>query len=71
MSQTTIAGQFKILTEQVEIKPKQFNKIMTSMMEHSKEVIELTQASFLEESTQRNYIQDYEYRLKQLQKIKA
>ncbi|SFN87204.1 serine/threonine-protein kinase HipA [Salegentibacter flavus] len=44
---------------------------MTSMMEHSKEVIELTQASFLEESTQRNYIQDYEYRLKQLQKIKA
>lgn len=71
MAQTTIAGQFQILAEQVEIKPKQFNEIMTSMLEHSKEVIELTQASFLEKTTQRNYIQDYEYRLKQLQKIKS
>jgi serine/threonine-protein kinase HipA len=71
MAQTTIAGQFKILAEQVELKPKQFDQIMTSMMEHSEEVIELTQASFLEEITQRNYIQDYQYRLKQLQKIKS
>ncbi|WP_081212294.1 type II toxin-antitoxin system HipA family toxin [Salegentibacter sediminis] len=71
MAQTTIAGQFQILAEQVEIKPKQFNEIMTIMMENSKEVIKLTQASFLEESTKRNYIQDYEYRLKQLQKINA
>lgn len=71
MAQTTIAGQFKILAEQVELKPKQFDQIMTSMMEHSEEVIKLTQASFLEEVTQRNYIQDYQYRLKQLQKIKS
>jgi serine/threonine-protein kinase HipA len=71
MAQTIIAGQFKILAEQVELKPKQFDQIMTSMMEHSEEVIKLTQASFLEEVTQRNYIQDYQYRLKQLQKIKS
>jgi len=71
MAQTTIAGQFKILASQVELKPKQFNQIMVSMMEHSEEVIALTHASFLEESTQRNYIQDYQSRLKQLQKIKS
>ena len=68
MAQTTIAGQFKILANQVEIKREQFNQIMTSMMEGSEKVIELTEASFLEESTKRNYIQDYQYRFKQLQK---
>ena len=71
MAQTTIAGQFKILAEQVEIKPKQFNQIMASMMESSEEVVQLIHASFLEESTQRNYIQDYQYRLKQLQKLNS
>ena len=69
MAQTTVAGQFKILAEQVEIKPKQFDQIMTSMMGNTQEIIRLTHASFLEKSTQRNYIQDYQYRLKQLQKI--
>ncbi len=34
------------------------------------EVIKLTRSSFLEESTKQNYIQDYQYRLKQLQKLK-
>jgi len=71
IAQTTIAGQFKILAEQVELKPNQFDQIMASMMANSVEVIQLTQASFLEKSTQRNYIQDYQYRLKQLQKIKS
>lgn len=69
MAQTTIAGQFNILAEQVEIKPKQFNQIMTDMMDNSEEVAGLTGSSFLEESTKRNYIQDYQYRLKQLQKL--
>ncbi|SKB39160.1 serine/threonine-protein kinase HipA [Salegentibacter holothuriorum] len=68
MGQTTTAGQFKILAEQVQLKPKQFDQIMTDMMEHPEKVIQLTQASFLEEATQRNYIQDYQSRLKQLQK---
>lgn len=68
LAQTTIAGQFKILAEQVELKPKQFHQIMGTMFENSEEVITLTQASFLEKATQRNYIQDYQYRLKQLQK---
>ena len=71
MAQTTIAGQFKILAEKVEIKPKQFDTIMAGMMENSEEVNRLSNASFLEKSTQRNYIQDYQYRLKQLQKIKS
>lgn len=70
MAQTTIATQFKILAEQVEMKPKQFDQIMTGMMDHSEEVIGLTQSSFLEEATKKNYIQDYQYRLKQLQKLK-
>lgn len=71
MAQTTIAGQFQILAEQVELKPKQFDQIMTAMIENSEEVIQLTLASFMEESTKRNYIQDYQYRLKQLQKLKS
>ncbi|PRX44408.1 type II toxin-antitoxin system HipA family toxin [Salegentibacter salegens] len=71
MGQTITAGQFKILAEQVELKPKQFDQIMADMMKHSEEVIQLTHASFLKEATQRNYIQDYQYRLKQLQKINS
>lgn len=71
MSQTNVAGQFKTLAEQVELKPKQFDQIMTTMMEDSGEVLRLTKASFLEESTKRNYIQDYQYRLKQLQKLES
>lgn len=70
IAQTTIAGQFRILAEQVELKQKLFGQIMSIMLAHSEEVIRLAQASFLEESTKRNYIQDYHYRLKQLQKIK-
>jgi len=69
MSQTTVAGQFKTLAEQMELKPKQFDQILTSMLENSEDVGRFTQASFLEESTKRNYEQDYQYRLKQLQKV--
>lgn len=68
MAQTTIAGQFQILAEQAELKSKQFAQVMSIMLENSEEVIRLTQTSFLEKSTKRNYIQDYQYRLKQLQK---
>ncbi|WP_300441410.1 HipA domain-containing protein [Christiangramia sp.] len=71
MAQTTVAGQFNILAEQVELKPKQLDQIMATMLGNSEEIIRLSEASFLEESTKRNYIQDYQYRLKQLQKIHA
>jgi serine/threonine-protein kinase HipA len=71
IAQTTTAGQFKILAEQVQLKPKQFDQIMEVMLGNSEEVAQLTQASFLEKATQRNYIQDYQYRLKQLQKINS
>ncbi len=71
IAQTTTAGQFKVLAEQVELKPKQFDQIMGDMMGNSEEVAQLTQSSFLEKATQRNYIQDYQYRLKQLQKINS
>ncbi|GHA47677.1 hypothetical protein GCM10007103_30870 [Salinimicrobium marinum] len=71
MAQTTIAGQFQILAEQVEMKPGQFDQIITGMLENSEEVVGMTRSSFLEESTKRNYIQDYQYRLKQLQKLKS
>lgn len=68
MAQTNIAGQFKILAEKVGLKPKQFDQIMETMLGGVDEIIRMTQASFLEESTKRNYIQDYQYHLKQLQK---
>lgn len=70
MAQTTLAGQFKILAEHIEMKPIQFDQIMSSMMANAEEVIRLTLVSFLEEATKRNYIQDYQYRLKQLQQLK-
>ncbi|MUP46481.1 type II toxin-antitoxin system HipA family toxin [Gramella sp. BOM4] len=69
MSQTNIAGQFKTLAEQVELKSKQLDQIITTMLENSEGVTRLAKASFLEESTKRTYIQDYQYRLKQLQKL--
>lgn len=69
-AQTNIASQFKILADQVELKPNLFDQILMGMMGKTDEVIRLSQASFLEDSTKRNYIQDYQYRLKQLQKIK-
>lgn len=71
MAQTSVAGQFRILAEQVELRPKQVDQIMTTMLDNSEDIIRLSEASFLEESTKRNYIQDYQYRLKQLQKIHA
>ncbi len=69
LAQTTTANQFKILAQQVELTDKQFHTIMEEMLKNSDKVITLTKSSFLSEATQRNYIQDYQYRLKQLQKI--
>lgn len=71
MAQTSTAGQFKILAEQVELMPRQLDQIMINMLTSSEEVIELTEGSFLNDATKRNYIQDYQYRLKQLQKVKS
>jgi len=68
MAQNNVAGQFKTLAEQLELRSKLFNQIMQTMLENKEDVTRLTEASFLEESTKRNYIQDYHYRLKQLGK---
>ncbi len=60
--------QFAILAEQAGISGKNFNDIMAIMVSKSDKVQKLTTASFLNDSTKRNYLQSYQGRLKQLMK---
>jgi len=68
LAQTHVAGQFKVLAEQVGLSSKQFNTIMASMLNGSDQVDTLTMASFLDDKTKRNYLQAYKTRLKKLPK---
>ncbi len=68
MAQGKITHQFAILAEQAGINEKTYNTIFTQMLSHSALVEKLTSASFLQESTKRNYWQAYQGRLKQLMK---
>lgn len=70
LAQTHVAGQFKVLAEQVGLSSKQFNTIMASMLNGSDQVDTLTMASFLDEKTKKNYLQAYQARLKKLTKEK-
>jgi serine/threonine-protein kinase HipA len=60
--------QFAKLAEKAEISAKVINDIMTLMLSKSTLVEKMTSASFLGESTKRNYWQSYNGRLKQLLK---
>ena len=68
LAQTHVAGQFKVLAEQVGLSTKQFNNIIASILSGSEQVDTLTMASFLDEKTKRNYLQSYQTRLKKLTK---
>lgn len=68
LGQGKISLQFAILAEQVGISGKNFNDIMALMVSKSDMVQKLTTASFLNDSTKRNYLQSYLGRLKQLMK---
>lgn len=69
LGQGKISRQFAILAEQVGISEKNFNDIITLMVSQSDKVEKLTTASFLNDSTKRNYLQSYQGRLKQLMKM--
>jgi serine/threonine-protein kinase HipA len=64
-----ISRQFAILAEQAGISRKNFNDIMALMLSKSDKVEKLTAASFLTDTTKRNYLQSYQGRLKQLMKM--
>lgn len=68
LAQGKIRHQFAGLAEQSGISEKVFEGIAQSMISESTTVEKLTLASFLDETTQRNYLQSYQARLKQLMK---
>lgn len=69
LGQTNTAKQFQILAEQIDLSRKQFDTIFRTLLSSPEHVENLVQASFLNEKSKRNYLQDYQSRLKKLQKI--
>lgn len=68
LGQGKICQQFAILSEQAGISSKIFNNIMNLMLSQSDNVEKLITASFLNDTTKKNYRQSYQGRLKQLMK---
>lgn len=68
LSQGKIKVQFETLAEKAGISEKTFHDMMTLMLSKSDLVEKLIDASFLNDSTKRNYLQAYQTRLKQLMK---
>lgn len=68
LGQGKISQQFAILSEQAGISSKIFNDIMNLMLSQSDNVEKLITASFLNDTTKKNYRQSYQGRLKQLMK---
>ncbi len=66
LAQGKISFQFAKLAEKVEISEKNFQDIMTLMRSHSDSVEKMVAASFLDNSTKRNYLQSFQGRFKQL-----
>lgn len=66
LAQGKIGFQFAKLAEKVEISEKTFQDIMTLMRSHSDSVEKMVAASFLDNSTKRNYLQSFQGRFKQL-----
>lgn len=69
LAQGKIRAQFARLAGEAQISEKIFNQMMTLMSSKTDKVEELIKASFLNESTKRNYWQSYLGRLKQLAKV--
>lgn len=68
LGQGKISQQFAILSEQAGISSKIFNDIINLMLSQSDNVEKLITASFLNDTTKKNYRQSYQARLKQLMK---
>lgn len=69
MAQGKIRAQFAQLAESAGISKKIFNDIMELMLSKSIIVDKMITASFLNDTTKRNYWQSYQGRLKQLTKV--
>lgn len=68
MAKGKIRHQFALLAEKAGIPKKAFDKIIETMLSNKGLVEELTFASFLDETTRRNYWKSYQSRRKQLLK---
>lgn len=68
LAQGKIGSQFAKLAENAEISEKTFQKIMALMISKSDLVEKMVAASFLNDTTKRNYFQSFQGRLKQLTK---
>jgi serine/threonine-protein kinase HipA len=68
LAQDKMMHQFSVLAEQARIPLTSFAGIKDLLLSNSVGVKKLTFSSYLDESTQRNYWQSYQGRLKQLQK---
>jgi serine/threonine-protein kinase HipA len=64
-----IGLQFAKLAEKAEIREKTFQEIMALMISKSELVEKMVAASFLNDTTKRNYFQSFQGRLKQLNKV--
>jgi len=69
LAQGKISLQFTKLAEQSAISDKTFQDMMALMISKSDSVEKMIGASFLNDSTKRNYLQAYQGRLKQLLKV--
>lgn len=69
LAQGKIRMQFSKLAENAEISEKGFNDIISMMLSKSAIVEKMITASFLSDSTKKNYWQSYNARLKQLLKV--
>jgi serine/threonine-protein kinase HipA len=69
LAQSNIRLQFAKLAEKAEISEKTFQDIMALMISKSDLVEKMVAASFLNDTTKRNYFQSYQGRLKQLTKV--
>jgi serine/threonine-protein kinase HipA len=69
LAQGKIGLQFAKLAEKAEINEKTFQDIMTLMLSKSDLVEKMVAASFLNDTTKRNYFQSFQGRLKQLTKV--
>jgi serine/threonine-protein kinase HipA len=69
LAQGKFGKQFAILAREAGIIEKVFDNILTLMLTQSELVEKMVAASFLNDSTKRNYWQSYQGRLKQLMKL--
>lgn len=69
LAQGKVSKQFALLAEKAGVNEKMFNDLVSLMVSKSDLVEKMVNASFLNDTTKRNYWQSYQGRLKQLMKV--